>query len=44
MVSILEPLTVSLHDASGQKQSIKNYIELVANTNRKMENRRKSNL
>ena len=38
MVSILESLTVSLHEASGQKQSIKNHIESVANTNRKMQN------
>jgi NACHT domain len=36
---ILEPLTfrsVSLHDESGQKQDIENYIKSVVNTNRNM--------
>jgi len=36
---VLEPLTfrsVSLHDESGQKEDIENYIKSVVNTNRKM--------
>ena len=36
---ILEPLTfrsISLHDESGQKEDIENYIRSVVNTNRKM--------
>jgi hypothetical protein len=36
---ILEPLTfrsVSLHDESGQKEDIENYIKSIVNTNRKM--------
>ena len=35
----LEPLTfrsISLHDESGQKEDIENYIRSVVNTNRKM--------
>jgi len=37
--AILEPLTfsfVSLHDASGQQKDIKDYIESIVNTNKKM--------
>ena len=36
---VLEPLTfrsISLHDESGQKEDIENYIKSVVNTNRKM--------
>jgi hypothetical protein len=36
---VLEPLTfcsISLHDESGQKDDIENYIRMVVNTNRKM--------
>jgi hypothetical protein len=36
----LEPLTfrsVSIHDESGQKEDIENYIKSVVNTNRKMQ-------
>ena len=39
--AILEPLafcSVSLHDASGQKKDIKDYIESVVNTNKRMRN------
>jgi len=39
--AILEPLTscfVSLHDASGQQKDIKDYIESIVNTNKKMQN------
>ena len=38
MVSILEPRTASLHGAGGQKRIIKNYIDSVADTDRKMQN------
>ncbi len=37
---VLEPLTfrsVSLHDESGQKEDIENYIKSVVNTNRRMQ-------
>jgi len=37
--AVLEPLTfhsISLHDESGQKEDIENYIRSVVNTNRKM--------
>ena len=39
--AILEPLascSVSLHDASGQQKDIKDYIESIVNTNKKMGN------
>jgi len=39
--AILEPLafcSVSLHDASGQQEDIKDYIEAIVNTNKKMQN------
>ena len=39
--AILEPLTfcsVSLHDASGQQKDIRDYIESIVNTNKKMQN------
>jgi hypothetical protein len=39
--SILEPLafrSVSLHDASGQQEDIKNYIRSAINTNKRMQN------
>jgi hypothetical protein len=39
--AILEPLafcSVSLHDASGQQKDIKDYIESIVNTNKKMQN------
>ena len=34
----LEFCSVSLHDASGQKKDIKDYIESIVNTNKKMRN------
>ena len=39
--AILEPLanfSVSLHDASGQQKDIRDYIESIVNTNKKMQN------
>ena len=39
--TILEPLafrSVSLHDASGQQKDIRDYIEAIVSTNRKMQN------
>ena len=39
--AIIEPLafcSVSLHDASGQQKDIKDYIESIVNTNKKMRN------